>query len=111
MRSTRCRSADRSIFWMGCLMRNGGAGAGISSAALTSIGDGAGARIVGPDAMHLRHDHRAARAVFLLVMRVAHPHRVRSGIVMRHDALLLIIRRDAKTGHSAIARRRRRVLR
>ena len=49
-----------------------------------------------PEAVHARHDHRAARPVFLDIGRGAIPHRIRAGIVARIDAvgLALIARID-----------------
>ena len=51
-----------------------------------------------PEAAHARHDHRAARPVFLHVSRVAFAHRVAAGIIAGIDALgvRFVIRIDAQ---------------
>ena len=53
---------------------------------------------VSPVAAHARHDHGTARAIFRHIMGVAHTHGVRPRSIVRNDALLLIVRRDAKSG-------------
>jgi hypothetical protein len=53
-----------------------------------------------PIATHARHDHGAARPVFLHISCAAVPHRIRAGIITRIDAGFPIITRiDAQACH------------
>jgi hypothetical protein len=58
-----------------------------------------------PDTAHMRHDHGAALPVFLHIGSVADAHRVRTGIVMRHDIglpVLLLARIDRHPAQVAL---------
>jgi hypothetical protein len=54
-----------------------------------------------PDAAHMRHDHGAARPIFLHIGGVADAHRVRAGIVVRHHIRLPMLFRVRIDRHPA----------
>src|SRR3954463_11563038 len=59
-----------------------------------------------PVAAHMRHDHRAAGAIFLHIGGVALADRIGTGIVTGIDAIRTVIGRDAQAGRRPLTRRR-----
>ena len=64
-----------------------------------------------PVAAHVRHDHGAARPIFLNVGGVAFPHRVRTGIVVGIDVVRFVVRYNPQPGRRPVRLARRRVRR